>query len=111
MVAAPVAHRRDAERREAAEATAEELRAEIEIEIGDAQEEAAPPSRQTQALMRRYRETLSTLPQDVMEGSEGVQLSTRGGLTIKRNDFRNLYGALGEVMLIPGKFSVSPKRD
>ena len=31
-----------------------------------------------------------------------------GGLTIKRNDWRNGFGALGEVFLILGRFNLAP---
>ena len=48
------------------------------------------------------------MPEGVLDGPEGVQLLTSGGLTIKRNDIRNLWGALGDVMLILGRFSVAP---
>jgi len=40
-------------------------------------------------------------------GPGGVYLLDNGGCSIKRNDFRNLWGALGDVMLILGRFSVS----
>ena len=43
--------------------------------------------------------------QDCLDGPGGVQLLRSGGLTIKRNDIRNLYGALGDVMLILGRMS------
>ena len=31
-----------------------------------------------------------------------------GGLTIKRNDWRNGFGALGDVFLILGRFNLAP---
>ena len=43
----------------------------------------------------------------VVEGPGGLFLLSKGGVTIKRNDFRNLWGSLGDVMLILGKFSVA----
>lgn len=46
------------------------------------------------------------LTAQVVEGPGGVYLLDKGGLSIKRNDFRNLWGSLGDVMLILGKFSV-----
>ena len=39
----------------------------------------------------------------VLEGPGGVQLLDKGGLSIKRNDWRNLWGSLGDVMLILGR--------
>ena len=47
-------------------------------------------------------------PEEALAGPGGIQLLTKGGLTIKRNDWRNGFGALGDVMLILGKFSISP---
>jgi len=42
----------------------------------------------------------------VLEGPGGLFLLDQGGCTIKRNDFRNLWGSLGDVMLILGRFTV-----
>ena len=53
--------------------------------------------------------TLDVNPGDFVPGPRGVQLLTQGGMTIKRNDARNLFGALGDVNLILGRFSVSNK--
>ena len=39
----------------------------------------------------------------------GVQLLDAGGLTIKRNDWRNGWGAFGDVMLILGRYKLSNK--
>ena len=36
---------------------------------------------------------------------QGMRVLTQGGLTIKRNGLTNLYGALGDVNLILGKFT------
>uniref|UniRef100_A0A7S3EZH0 Uncharacterized protein n=1 Tax=Haptolina ericina TaxID=156174 RepID=A0A7S3EZH0_9EUKA len=47
------------------------------------------------------------LAAEVVEGPAGVQCLGQGGLTIKRNDARNLWGAFGDVMLILGRFSLS----
>ena len=41
------------------------------------------------------------------EGPGGVYVLDQGGCTIKRNDVRNLWGSLGDVMLILGRFSVA----
>ena len=46
-------------------------------------------------------------PAGVVEGPDGVWVLDQGGLTIKRNDVRNLWGSLGDVMLILGRFSVT----
>ena len=40
--------------------------------------------------------------------SFGVQVVQNGGLTIKRNDIRNGFGALGDVFLILGRFNLAP---
>ena len=47
-------------------------------------------------------------PHDILEGAGGERLLiTRGGITIKRNDVRNLFGMLGDVNLILGRCSIS----
>jgi len=43
---------------------------------------------------------------EVVEAPSGTQLLADGGLTIKRNNFRNLWGALGDANLILGRFTV-----
>ena len=43
----------------------------------------------------------------IVAGPGGVYLLDKGGCSIKRNDFRNLWGSLGDVMLILGKWSVA----
>ena len=45
----------------------------------------------------------------VVQGASGVRLLDAGGITIKRNVWRNLWGALGDLMLILGRFSLSEK--
>jgi hypothetical protein len=45
----------------------------------------------------------------VVEGPGGSFVLAKGGLTIKRNDWRNLWGSLGDVMLILGRFSFAEK--
>ena len=47
----------------------------------------------------------------VATGRSGVQVVKDGGLTIKRNDFRNGFGALGDIFLILGRFNVAPAND
>eukprot|EP00316_Scyphosphaera_apsteinii_P024231 CAMPEP_0119314186 /NCGR_PEP_ID=MMETSP1333-20130426/32001_1 /TAXON_ID=418940 /ORGANISM="Scyphosphaera apsteinii, Strain RCC1455" /LENGTH=321 /DNA_ID=CAMNT_0007319249 /DNA_START=85 /DNA_END=1050 /DNA_ORIENTATION=+ len=42
-----------------------------------------------------------------VQGPGGVYVLDQGGCSIKRNDVRNLWGALGDVMLILGRFSMS----
>ena len=59
----------------------------------------------------RCRELMGSLPDDLMEGPGGLLLRNSGGLTIKRNDVRYLYGALGDVNLILGRFSLSARAD
>ena len=43
----------------------------------------------------------------VVAGPRGTFLLSKGGLSIKRNDWRNLWGSLGDVMLILGRFSAA----
>jgi len=43
----------------------------------------------------------------VVEGPGGVYLLDQGGCVIKRNDWRNLWGSLGDVMLILGRFTLA----
>ena len=43
----------------------------------------------------------------VVAGPDGVFVLDKGSVTIKRNDWRNLFGALGEVMLIVGRFTAA----
>ena len=43
----------------------------------------------------------------IVAGPGGVFLLDNGGCSIKRNDFRNLWGSLGDVMLILGKWSAA----
>ena len=43
----------------------------------------------------------------VVEGPGDVYVLDQGGCSVKRNDFRNLWGSLGDVMLILGRFSVA----
>ena len=38
----------------------------------------------------------------------GMALAAEGGLSIKVNDGRNLWGAFGDVFHILGRFSVAP---
>ena len=42
----------------------------------------------------------------MIESPSGTGVYTDGGLTIKKNGITNLYGALGEVNLILGRFSI-----
>ena len=43
----------------------------------------------------------------ILATPSGVQLLDAGGLTIKRNDWRNGWGAFGDVMLILGRYSLT----
>ena len=54
-------------------------------------------------------DAMGVQPSEVIDGPGGVGLLRQGGLTIKRNDASNLFGLLGDVMLILGRFSVSPR--
>ena len=69
-------------------------------------------------LVEEYRQLRRALPDSegtfqVREvdgqGAAGLQLARGGGLSIKRNDVRNLWGFVGDVYLILGKFTVAPE--
>ena len=53
-----------------------------------------------------YRGSLSRAEGSI-EGPRGLKLATSGGLSLKVNDVRNLWGALGEVNIILGRFTVA----
>jgi len=54
-------------------------------------------------------QALGPTPGDVFVApGSGVRLFGEGGVTTKRTDARNLYGALGETFLILGRFSLGP---
>ena len=42
----------------------------------------------------------------VVEGPDGVFMLNKGGLSIKRNSFKNLWGGLGDAMFILGRYSM-----
>ena len=44
----------------------------------------------------------------LIDAPNGLRLLSKGGLTIKRNGLRNLYGALGDVYFILGKAGYAP---
>ena len=48
------------------------------------------------------------LREEFVRAPGGAQLLARGGLSVLRNDARNLFGALGDTYFILGKFKVSP---
>jgi hypothetical protein len=43
-------------------------------------------------------------------GPGGTGVLNEGGLTIKKNGLANLYGALGDVNLILGRYTISPSK-
>jgi hypothetical protein len=48
---------------------------------------------------------------DILETPTGVRMARSGGLTIKReNNIMNLYGAMGDVNLILGRYALSEKK-
>jgi len=64
----------------------------------------------TEALPTGIIEGAVDMPGDggkagVVSGPNGIFVLDQGGVTIKRNDWRNLFGALGQVTLIVGKFT------
>lgn len=64
-------------------------------------------------LLIQLQELRGALPDDgfCVTGPGGVQVVKEGGLVIKRNDWRNGFGALGDVFLILGRFNVAPPKD
>jgi len=48
---------------------------------------------------------------EVVDGPAGVRILAGGGLTIKKNTLLNLWGALGDVNLILGRFSLGAAKD
>jgi len=59
-------------------------------------------------LVDQYKSLLSSLPDETVATADGTaELLTRGGISLKRNDARNLFGALGDVYLILGRYSLS----
>jgi hypothetical protein len=62
-------------------------------------------------LVSQYKRLMSSLPDKVVASESGsAEVLTRGGISIKRNDARNLFGALGDVFLILGKYSLAEAR-
>ena len=61
-------------------------------------------------LVEEYRILRRALPdsEGCFQGPGDLQLAQGGGLSIKRNDARNLWGFAGDVYLILGKFTVAP---
>lgn len=56
---------------------------------------------------RNVQEATLEAGESVVVGPRGdVGLLTQGGLTIKRNNFMNLYGALGDTNIILGRYKV-----
>jgi hypothetical protein len=50
---------------------------------------------------------LSESSVSIVEGPGGTGVLNEGGLTIKKNGLANLYGALGDVNLILGRYTIS----
>jgi len=49
---------------------------------------------------------VASLPNEVVSAGQ-VELLTTGGVQIKGNSAKNLWGALGDVFLILGRFAIS----
>lgn len=61
-------------------------------------------------LVSKYKRMLSSLPDEAVASADGTaEVLTRGGLSVKRNDARNLFGALGDVFLIIGRYSLAAR--
>jgi hypothetical protein len=121
----------DVSEKKEAEAEVEKLKAEIEtivktkdaaadyekargeeevglLERANAFRKAKQRSDTAMPLVSQYKRMLSSLPDEVVTSKSGsAELLTRGGISIKRNDARNLFGALGDVFLIMGKYSLA----
>lgn len=89
----------------------------ITAELKALKEESGPSVGKTAALGKDAQKLLEelqfyrgVLPDDgfCVEGQKGAFVVKDGGLTIKRNDWRNGFGALGEVFLILGRFNLAP---
>lgn len=124
----------DSDERAAAQAEADALKSEIEdiiktkdaatdyaqakgeagsnvgfLERANAFRKAKQRSDTATPLVEQYKGILRSLPDEVIEAGK-VELLTTGGLQIKkRNDATNLWGALGDVFLILGRFSLQSK--
>lgn len=73
-------------------------------------EEALPPGLADGAIPMPQPGAASPLdaePAGVVGGPGGVQLLDKGGLSIKRSDWRNVWGAFGDGFFILGKFRVT----
>ena len=49
---------------------------------------------------------VGSLPNEVVSAGQ-VDLLTKGGIQVKGNGAKNLWGALGDVFLILGRFTIS----
>jgi hypothetical protein len=56
--------------------------------------------------VERYKGMVASLPNEVVSAGQ-VELLTTGGVQIKGNSAKNLWGALGDVFLILGRFAIS----
>ena len=78
------------------------------LERADAFRKAKQRSDKAMPLVALYRQMLGSLPDEAIAAPNGkVEVLTKGGMSIKRNDARNLWGGLGDVFLILGRFSVA----
>lgn len=78
------------------------------LERADAFRKAKQRSDKAMPMVKQYKQLLGSLPDEAILAPNGeVEVLTKGGMSIRRNDARNLWGGLGDVFLILGRFSVA----
>ena len=76
------------------------------------QDEARAMLEQCRYLKRSLPDASGVLDVQLEGGAlSDTKLAAAGGLSIKRDDARNLWGALGDVFLILGRFTIAPVAD
>jgi hypothetical protein len=76
------------------------------LESANAFRKAKQRSDKANPLVERYKGMVGSLPNEVVSAGQ-VDLLTKGGIQIKGNGAKNLWGALGDVFLILGRFTIS----
>ena len=83
------------------------------LERAQAVRSAILRTERAEGVQRRLAELRSAMPDGsgYVDGPGGVRVAGGGGLSIKNNDAKNLWGFLGEVYFILGRFSVGRPRE
>jgi len=76
------------------------------LESANAFRKAKQRSDKANPLVERYKGMVASLPNEVVSAGQ-VELLTIGGVSIKGNGAKNLWGVLGDVFLILGRFTIS----